>query len=140
MFFGNALIVGEWELVAWGRKSYSGPAEIASFSSLDFSETISMTHSDMLYQLNICKFYFYESFLYQIFVPWKFMKLRSFIFKFDLNVKKKLFSSRIYFFFWRLFKGIWITCCTHMRSHAIMSRRNNEGNNTVNSLINGHAN
>ena len=99
MFFGNALIVGEWELVAWGRKSYSGPAEIASFSSLDFSETISMTHSDMLYQLNICKFYFYESFLYQIFVPWKFMKLRSFIFKFDLNVKKKLFSSRIFFFF-----------------------------------------
>ena len=58
-----------------------------------------MTHSDMLYQLNICKFYFYESFLYQIFVPWKFMKLRSFTFKFDLNVKKTLKFKNFLFFF-----------------------------------------
>ena len=30
------LIVGECGVVGWGRKSYLGPAEIASFSSQDF--------------------------------------------------------------------------------------------------------
>ena len=38
MFFGGALIVGGWAVVGYGRKSYLGPAEIASFSSFrDFS-------------------------------------------------------------------------------------------------------
>ena len=57
-----------------GAKSYSGPAEITSFSSRDFSETINMTHSDMFYRLNISTFHFYEPLLFQIFVPWKFIK------------------------------------------------------------------
>ena len=37
MFFGGAWIVGGRGVVEWGRKSYLGPAEIASFSSRDFS-------------------------------------------------------------------------------------------------------
>ena len=37
MSFGVALLVGEWGIVGWGRKSYLGPAEISSFSSRDLS-------------------------------------------------------------------------------------------------------
>ena len=37
MLFGVALIIGGWEVVQWGRKSYLGPAEIPSFSSRDLS-------------------------------------------------------------------------------------------------------
>ena len=39
MFFGIALIVGGWGLVGWGRKSYSGSAEVASFSRPIFSQS-----------------------------------------------------------------------------------------------------
>ena len=39
------------------------------------AKTISMTHSDM-YQLDMPTFYFYESLKFQIFVPWKFIKLK----------------------------------------------------------------
>ena len=39
MFFGGALIVGGWGVVGWGRKSYLGPAEIASFSSRNLSRS-----------------------------------------------------------------------------------------------------
>ena len=49
-------------MVRWGRKSYLGAAEIASFSSRDFSR--SMTHSDMLQRLDISTFYFYEPLLF----------------------------------------------------------------------------
>ena len=38
-FFGSVLIVGGWRVVGWVRKSYLGPAEIASFSSRDFSRS-----------------------------------------------------------------------------------------------------
>ena len=51
--------------------------------------------------------------------------LRSFIFKSDLNVKhrsnfyrKTIFTEKKVFFC-RLCKNYWITCCTHMTSHAI---------------------
>ena len=37
LFFGNALIINGYWVVGWGKKSYLGPAEIASFSSRDFS-------------------------------------------------------------------------------------------------------
>ena len=37
-----------------------------------------MTHSDMLYRLNISMVYFYEPLLLQIFVPWKFIKTQAF--------------------------------------------------------------
>ena len=43
------------------------------------AETINMTHSAMLYRLGVSKFYFYEPLLFQIFVPWKFRKLESFL-------------------------------------------------------------
>ena len=37
LFFGSVLIVSVWGLVEWGRKSYLELAEIASFSSWEFS-------------------------------------------------------------------------------------------------------
>ena len=40
MFFGGVLIVGGWGVVGCCRKSYLGPAEIASFSSGDISQSI----------------------------------------------------------------------------------------------------
>ena len=36
MFFEGAWIFRGWEMVGWGRKSYLGPTEIASFSSRSF--------------------------------------------------------------------------------------------------------
>ena len=62
VFFGGAWIVDGWEVVRWGRKSYLGAAEIASFFSRDFSR--SMTHSDMMQRLDISTFYFYEPLLF----------------------------------------------------------------------------
>ena len=38
------------------------------------AEAISMTHSDMLYRLDICRFYIYEPLLLLIFDPWEFIK------------------------------------------------------------------
>ena len=61
--------------MGWGKKSYLGPAEIASFSSWDFSQNNnSTTHSAMLYRLNISMFCFYEPLLFEIFIPWKLTK------------------------------------------------------------------
>ena len=37
-----------------------------------------MTHSDLLYQLDISTFYFYEQLLFQIFNSWKFYKNLAF--------------------------------------------------------------
>ena len=39
MFCGGAWIVGGWGMVGWGRKSFLEPAEIASFSSRNFSRS-----------------------------------------------------------------------------------------------------
>ena len=64
LFFSGALIVAGSGVVGWGRKSYLGPAETASFSSRDFSR--SMTHFDKLYWQDISTFYFYEPLLFQI--------------------------------------------------------------------------
>ena len=38
-------------------------------------EAISMTYSAMFYRLDISTFYFYEPLPFQIFVPWKFVKM-----------------------------------------------------------------
>ena len=38
------------------------------------AEAISMTHTGMLYQLDISTFYLYKPLPFQIFVPWKFVK------------------------------------------------------------------
>ena len=61
-------------VVGRGRKSYLGPAEIASISSRILAEAVSMTHSDTLYRLDISTFYFYKPLLFQIIVLWKFIK------------------------------------------------------------------
>ena len=37
-----------------------------------------MTRSGMLYRLDISKFYSYELLIFQIFVPWKFVKPQAF--------------------------------------------------------------
>ena len=39
LFFGSALIVRGWGVVGWGKKFCLGPAEIASFSSQDLSQS-----------------------------------------------------------------------------------------------------
>ena len=39
MYFAGTLTVGGWGVVDWDRKSYLGPAEIASFSSRNFSRS-----------------------------------------------------------------------------------------------------
>ena len=44
------------------------------FPSNILAEAISMTHSDMLYWLDISTFYLSEPLLFQIFDPWKFIK------------------------------------------------------------------
>ena len=44
------------------------------FPSNILAEAISMTHSDMLYWLDISTFYCSEPLLFQIFDPWKFIK------------------------------------------------------------------
>ena len=65
-------------MVELRKKSYLGPAKISSFSSRNFSRSNNMTHSDMLYRLDISTFYFYEQLLFQIFVLWKFIKTKAF--------------------------------------------------------------
>ena len=53
-------------------KSHLSPAGI-------LAEAMSMTHSDMLYRLDIkSTCYFYEPFLFQISAPWKFIKTLAF--------------------------------------------------------------
>ena len=78
MSFGSALIVGgeRWlggaeSLILDQLKPHLFPAEI-------LADVISMTHSGMLYRLDISTFYFYEPLLFEIFVPWKFMKTEDF--------------------------------------------------------------
>ena len=63
-------------MVGWVRKSYLGLAEMASFSSRDFSRSNKhdTMHSDMLYRLYISTLYFYEPLLFQILVACKFIK------------------------------------------------------------------
>ena len=39
LFFGGALIVGGWRVMGWCRSSFIGPAEVASFSTRDFSRS-----------------------------------------------------------------------------------------------------
>ena len=54
-------------MVGWGIKSHLSPAGI-------LAEAILMTYSDILYRMDISTFYFYGPLLFQIFVPWKFIK------------------------------------------------------------------
>ena len=58
---------GTESLIQSQPKSHLFPAEI-------LAKAVSMTHSGMLYRLDISTFSFYETLLFQIFVPWKFIK------------------------------------------------------------------
>ena len=64
LFFGGALFVGGWGVVRWGRKSYLGPAEIASFFSRDFSRR---NKHDKFWRV-VLTGYFYLLFSWAIFV------------------------------------------------------------------------
>ena len=59
--------------MGWGRKSHLGPAELNLFPTRVFAKAISITHSDILYRLDISVL-FYERLLFQIFVLWKFLR------------------------------------------------------------------
>ena len=61
-------------MVGWGRKYFKGQLKFHLFPAEILAQAISMAHSDMLCQLDISTFCFYESLLFQIFVPWKFIK------------------------------------------------------------------
>ena len=62
LFFGVALIVGGWGIMGWVRKSYLGPAEIASFSGRDLSRR--SKHNSLW--LVVSTGYFYILFLWAI--------------------------------------------------------------------------
>ena len=59
--------VGLENLIQGQLKSHPFPGGI-------LAEAISMTHSVILYQMDISTFYFYEPLSFQIFVPRKFIK------------------------------------------------------------------
>ena len=56
---GGGLIFGGWGVVEWGRKSYLGPAEIASISSQDLSQ--SNEHDTFWYVVLTGYFYIFFS-------------------------------------------------------------------------------
>ena len=156
-------------MVEWDRKSYSGPAEIASFSRHDFIRSnkhgtfwrilltgyfyilfVRATAVSDFHPLGIYKnpgpplptitftvnshtdnhFHRYI-YLFQYYTVWNqfFIKIhiKVFIFKFDLNflnsffflVQIKTIIYRKKHFIAKNMKKYWITCCTHMMSHAI---------------------
>ena len=74
LFFGVALLAGGWRVVGYGRKFYLGPTQISSFSNRNFRQR-NRHDSGLFYQMSIFTFYFYESFLFQIFFPWKFINI-----------------------------------------------------------------
>ena len=66
--FGGAWIVHGWVVVGWGRKSYLGAAEIASFSCRDFNRSNKHKH-DTFWQV-VTTGYFYVLFLWAITVSY----------------------------------------------------------------------
>ena len=62
-------------VVRWGRKSYLGPAEIASFPIRDLSWHNKHESSGMLYRLDISTFSFYEPLLFEILFPRNFIDI-----------------------------------------------------------------
>ena len=56
----------------WTESLIYGQLKSRKFKAGILAEAISTTHSDM-YQLHICTFYFYEPFLFQIFVSWHYL-------------------------------------------------------------------
>ena len=62
MFIGGAWILDRWGVEGWGRKSYLGEAEIASFASRDFSRS---NKFDTFWHV-VTTGYFYVLFLWTI--------------------------------------------------------------------------
>ena len=62
----------EW----WGgaESLIQGQLKVHPFPAGILVEAISMTHSGMLYRLDISTFYFYEPLPFQIFLTWKSIK------------------------------------------------------------------
>ena len=60
----------------WGgaESLIQGQLKLHPFPGRNLAKAISMTNSGMLYRLDISTFYFDEPLLFQIFVPWKFIK------------------------------------------------------------------
>ena len=86
-----------WMSSGWvGEKSYLGPTEIASFSSWDFSWIISMTHSDMLYQLDIFK-YFLWTIAVSDFRPLFLLSLLHFYTVFIIQIRFKCETVLLFF-------------------------------------------
>ena len=56
--------------MGWGRESCLVPAEIASISGRDLAKATSLTHSSMLYRVEISIFIF----MLNVFFQWNFIK------------------------------------------------------------------
>ena len=66
------------------QKSYIGRTETHFFPAGVLAKAISMTHSDILYRLDISTLCFYEPLQFQIFASWKFIKTQVFPFQLSL--------------------------------------------------------
>ena len=87
----------------WGKAEsfIQGQVKSHPFPGGILAEAISMTHSGMLYRLDISAFYFFEPLLLQLFVPWKFINLGLPLSTITLTVNSQVdnhFYKHIYFF------------------------------------------
>ena len=90
MFFVGDLIIGGWGFWGGSETIISDQLKSHLFPAGILAKAINMAHCDILYQLDISlsiyiyniyiyilyiyMFYFYESLLFQISIPWKFIK------------------------------------------------------------------
>ena len=75
LIFHGALITGESGVARSCRKSHLGPAEIASFSSQDFSRN---NKHDTFWHVSTGYFYVLWAIAFQIFVSWRFITTLTF--------------------------------------------------------------
>ena len=135
MFFVVTLIIGGWGVVRWGRKSYLGSTEIASFSCRDFSRR----NNKIRHVVPTSYFYFWWTIAISDFRPFKIYKNLSvslstntftvyshgddhcykYIYLFQILHSMKNFLKYMLRFFIFIRKMIYSkNSCTHMRSHA----------------------
>ena len=110
---------------------------------LEIYKNLGLSLSTITFTVNNHANYHFYKHLFQIFIelPWNITQYETtfflikiqdkvFIFKFHLNVKHSfyfflitmVYTKSVYrkiVFFCRLCKNYWITCCTHVTSHAI---------------------
>ena len=109
MFFGSVLIFVGWEVVALVRKSYSGPAEIASFSRQDFSQSKKHNTFWHVVSTGYFMFYFNESLLFPIFIPWKIIK--TMVFPYLLSLLQSTVNIFICFKYYTLRNQFFLLQC-----------------------------